>query len=143
MNATRTFVVSALAFVLSTQTLQSQHQGQYRDFTLGSTVSSIASLVQLGASDATVLHQRPALLQALQWRTPYFSAGSSEARHDPVQQIVFSFYNDQLFRLARMADAQAMCFDERAAPSREIARQKKAADDARVLQEKARVANKV
>lgn len=216
----------ALATVLSTHALQGQHQGQYRDFTLGSTVSSIASQVQLGVSDAKATHERPALLQQLQWRTPYFTAGSSEPQRDPVQQIVFSFYNDQLFRmvidydrqrtdgmtdadmieaftaiygpastlkpkaatvrtsqldvdtgrpiarwgdasysiglfrssmesgfqvvvtsaaldaLARTADAQAVRLDERDAPSREIARQKKSADDARVSQEKARVANK-
>jgi hypothetical protein len=226
MNATRTFVTGALAIVLSTHTLQGQHEGQYRDFVLGSTVSSIESQVKLAASDVKVLHERPALLQELQWRTPYFSAGSSEPQHDPVQQIVFSFYNDQLFRmvieydrqrtegmtdadmteafsaiygppltmkpkatiirtsrldvdtgrllarwgdasysvglfrssmesgfqaivtstaldaLARTADAQAIRIDERDAPSREIARQKKAADEARMSEEKARVANK-
>jgi hypothetical protein len=227
-NTSRGRLIGAsLAIVLSAHTLHGQHQGQYRDFALGSTVSSIVSQVQLAASDARVLHERPALLQELQWRTPYFTAGSSEPQHDPVQQIVFTFYNDQLFRMvidydrqrtegmtdadmieafsaiygpastlkakpaiartssrldvdtgrnlarwgdasysvglfrsslesgfqavvtstaldaqARTADAQAVRLDERTAPAREIARQKKADEDARVSQEKARAANK-
>ena len=48
----------------------------------------------------------------------------------------------RLDALARTAEAQALRLDERDAPRREIARQKKEADDARAAQDKARVANK-
>ena len=48
----------------------------------------------------------------------------------------------RLEALARTADAQATRLDEREAPLREIARQKKDAEDARVSQEKARVTNR-
>lgn len=48
----------------------------------------------------------------------------------------------RLEALTRTADAQAILLDEREAPQREIARQKKEAEDARVAQEKARVVNK-
>jgi hypothetical protein len=44
--------------------------------------------------------------------------------------------------LARTADAQAIRLDDREAPQREIARQKKDAEDSRASQEKTRVANK-
>ena len=164
-------------------------------------------------------------MQDLLWRRPYSTSGATAVSPDPVQQIVFSFYNDQLFRLvidydrdrtegmtdadmmdaisstygstskpvlrsrvtsshvaeesgtrvarwgdadysavlyrasygagfrmivtslrldtlARTAEAQARRLDELDAPKREIARQKKAADDTRASQEKARLANK-
>jgi hypothetical protein len=48
----------------------------------------------------------------------------------------------KLDALARTAVAQAIRLDEREAPQREIARQKKDAEDLRAAQEKARVANK-
>jgi hypothetical protein len=44
--------------------------------------------------------------------------------------------------LARAADLQAIRLDDREAPQRETARQKKETDDLRVSQAKARVANK-
>ena len=48
----------------------------------------------------------------------------------------------RLEALARLADAQAIKMDEREAPERETARQKKEADANRAAQEKARLANK-
>jgi hypothetical protein len=48
----------------------------------------------------------------------------------------------RLEALARTADAQAIQLDEREAPEREIARQKKETEDARASAEKARLANK-
>lgn len=48
----------------------------------------------------------------------------------------------RLDALARTADVQATRLDDREAPQREIARQKKETEDARASQEKSRVANK-
>ena len=48
----------------------------------------------------------------------------------------------KLDALARTADIQATRLDDREAPQREIARQKKETEDARASQEKSRVANK-
>jgi hypothetical protein len=48
----------------------------------------------------------------------------------------------RLEALARTADAPAIRLDEPEAPQREIARQKKEAEDTRLSQEKARIANK-
>jgi hypothetical protein len=49
--------------------------------------------------EAKTIHQRPALLQDLEWRPSRWSRGSTAASTDPVDHIVFSFYNDQLFRV--------------------------------------------
>ena len=48
----------------------------------------------------------------------------------------------RLEALARTADAEAIRLDEREAPGRELARQKKETEDARASEEKARLANK-
>ena len=56
-------------------------------------------MADVAVSEATVTHQRPALIQDLQWRRPYSASSPTAVFPDSVQQIVFSFYNDQLFRL--------------------------------------------
>jgi hypothetical protein len=48
----------------------------------------------------------------------------------------------RLDALASTAEAEAVRLDERDAPKRELARQKKEADDKRAAQEKARLQNK-
>jgi hypothetical protein len=222
----RTLTIVALGLVVSTQALQGQDRSRYRDFQLGADLPSVSALAKVAASDAKTIHQRPAVIQELEWRPPYFISRSTASQNDPVRQIVFSFYNDQLskmvvdydhdrtagmtdadlieaistaygpplklavkktravasqveeqsgtpvarwgdadysvvlyrswyasgFRiivtsplldaLAQTADTQAIRLDEREAPEREIARQKKEVEDTRASQEKARIANK-
>ena len=226
MIDTRTLAFVALELLVSTLSVQAQGPPQYRDYQLGGDLVSVSAQTKVPASEAKTIHLRPAVIQELRWRPSYFVGGSTEPQTDPVQQIVFSFYNDKLFRLAiaydrqrtegmtdadlveaistaygpplkpagengrvvalpledesgrpvarwgdgdysvvlyrspyesgfhvvvtsprlealaRTAGAQAIRLDEREAPQREIARQKKAAEDARVSQEKVRTANK-
>lgn len=226
MKSSRAIGVGAAVLILSTQALSGQTGATYRDFQLGSTLASVAALTGVSASEAKMVHERPAILQDLQWRRPYTGSSGTTAASDPVQQIAFSFYDDQLYRLvidydrdrtqgltdadvidaisgvygaavkptvkstragasqieeesgarvagwgnsqytavlyrsayasgfrmivtsiqlsalARRAEAQALRLDEREAPQRERARQKKEAEDARAVQQKARLANK-
>ena len=214
-------LVAALG--LSAVAVHGQMSGHYRDFQLGASLDSIATLSGVSASDASTVRDHPIVLKDLQWRRPYSVAGGTT---DSVQQIAFSFFNDQLFRMVvdydsqrtagltdadmvealstmygatvkpivkasngpidqinqesgtriarwgdagfgavlyrssyesgfrlvvtstrlmarvRTAEAEAARLDEREAPQRERARQKKEADDARVAREKARLANK-
>jgi len=217
--AAHRLAIGSLGFVLCTQLLYGQSGPHYREFRLGGGLASVSAVAGVAVSEAKIIHERPALIQELQWRLPYAPVP------DPVQQIVFSFYSDQLFRLvidydrnrtegmtdadmidaissaygsiskmpqksrvassqvmeesgtrvarwgdadysvvlyrssygsgfrmivtslrldalARTAEAEAVRLDERDAPRREIARQKKEADDTRAAQEKARLANK-
>ena len=227
MISARPFGIGVLGLVLSTPALHGQTAAHYRDFQLGSDLATVAALTGVAASDAKIIHSRPAMLQELQWHRPYTG---TTAPVDPVEQIAFSFYNNELSRLvidygrdqtegmtdadmveaistmygatvkaplkaaraplavvdeesgtrvagwgdssytailykssagmygsssfrmivssvrlsalARTADAQAVRLDERDAPQRERARQKKEADDERTAKAKARVANK-
>jgi hypothetical protein len=84
--------------ILSTQLLDAQDRMRYREFQLGSDVASIAKLIGTASSDVKLVHQRPAVMQSLEWRPRYFSKGVSP-QTDPVELIVFRFYDDQLFRV--------------------------------------------
>jgi hypothetical protein len=224
------FVV--VAGLLLSVPASAQDRSRYRDFRLGGDLPSVSALAKVAASNVKTIHLRPAVIQELEWRPSYFVSGSTDPQNDPVQQIVFSFYNDQLssmvvdydhdrtagmtvddmvaalsttygsplpvavkkartvpssiddesgtpvarwgdaeysvvlyrsadlystssasrFRiivasprldaLSRTAGAQAIQMDEREAPQREAARQKKQAEDTRASREKARLANK-
>jgi hypothetical protein len=88
-----------VALVCSTHGLAAEDLLRYRNFELGSDVASVSTAAGVAASDAKTIHQRPAVLQALEYRPSRWAAGSSAPSTDPVEQIAFSFYNDQLFRI--------------------------------------------
>jgi hypothetical protein len=102
----KVFSVTGLAVILSTAALSGQTLPHYREFTLGSNLSTVSAQVKASAADIKPIRQRPALIQDLSWRAPYFMADSNEPRKDPVREITFSFYNDQLFRMAIDYDRQ-------------------------------------
>ena len=102
----RTLATGVFGAVLSAYGLGAQGHAQYRDFQLGSDLASVATLSGAVASEAKVVHERPAVMKELSWRPSYWISGSSKPQTDPVQQIIFSFYNDQLFRLVIDYDRQ-------------------------------------
>jgi hypothetical protein len=99
MMRARTLVICAFGIVFSIHGIEGQSLLQYRNFTLGSNLTTISSATGMPASQATTVHQRPVLLQDLEWRPSRWIPGATEASTDPVEQIVFSFYDDQLFQI--------------------------------------------
>jgi hypothetical protein len=84
--------------ILAAQHLGAQDRMSYREFQLGSDVATVIKLSGAAPSDVKLVHQRPAVMQELEWRPRYFSRGISP-QTDPVEVIVFRFYDDQLFRV--------------------------------------------
>jgi hypothetical protein len=80
--------------------LHAQGGPEYREFKLGSSLGLVLSQVHLTASDVVRIHARPSLIQDVRWTTSFFIADTIEPQKDPVEHIVFSFIDDQLFRLA-------------------------------------------
>jgi len=80
----RAFGTGALGIVLLTYGIEAQSVAQYRNFVLGSDVATVAALTDVSASEAKTIHQRPALLQDLEWRPSRWIRGSMEASTDPV-----------------------------------------------------------
>ena len=86
------------ALVLLPSLVHSQDLSRYREAEIGSTLLSVATLCGLAPADANLVHKRPAIIQDLEWRPALFLSGGTE-QQDPVRDIQFSFYNDQLFRI--------------------------------------------
>ena len=99
MTRPRTLAIGAVGLLLTTHGVDGQSLGQYRDFELGSSLASVASQTAVALTQAKTIHRRPAVLQDLEWRLSQWISGSATPSTDPVEQIVFSFYDDRLFRI--------------------------------------------
>ena len=89
--------------LVSMQTPHAQTQMRYRNFELGSSLEAITKLTGASPSQAKSVHQRPAVIQELEWRPRYFVSSGASAS-DPVAVVTFNFYNDQLFRIVAEYD---------------------------------------
>jgi hypothetical protein len=70
---------------------------RYRGFQFGMDLLAVAKQADMEPSEAKVIHQRPAVIQELEWRPPRSFTPSPQA--DSVKDVVFSFYNGELFRI--------------------------------------------
>jgi hypothetical protein len=105
MTFLRTVAIGAVLLLVSSAA-QSQDRTSYRDYRLGNNLTSVAAMAKVSATGAKTVHQRPSLIQELEWRQPYAMGGSAISQSDPVQRIVFTFYDNQLFRLVISYDRQ-------------------------------------
>jgi hypothetical protein len=74
-----------------------QDLSRYRTYVLESNLESVIAMGGARATDAKMLHERPAKIQELEWRAPYWSSESEHA--DPVKEIVFTFLDDALYQI--------------------------------------------
>lgn len=88
---------AAAVLVLSTQLVSAQEPLRYRAYTLESSVDSVLATSGSRAADLKVLHERPALIQELEWRAPYSHSETELA--DPVRMIVFTFCDNALYQV--------------------------------------------
>ncbi len=88
--------LSLLALVLSLL-LSGADLSTYRGFQFGMGLNAAVKHSGMDVSEVTTIHQRPARIQELTWNPGRFSGAFRDT--DPVEQVVFSFYNGQLFRM--------------------------------------------
>jgi hypothetical protein len=104
----RSLVVSFLlimVILLSTPQVHAQDLSRYRNFSFGMTVTDLSKQIDQQPANAAVVHERPALIQELTWLPiqPYDLSRPAE----PVDQILFSFYNGALYRMLMTYDSSA------------------------------------
>jgi hypothetical protein len=97
MFSFRNLAISIFGSEVSAPVLYSQDLSMYREFQFGTSPLAVAKQAHLKPSEATVVHQCPALIQELKWHARTYSAPPSQA--DSVRDILFSFYNGELFRI--------------------------------------------
>lgn len=103
MSVTRRVALSALGVVLAMCTASATELSRYREFALGSSVETVTAVTQTAVRDLKTIHSRPALLQEVAWQPRYMS-GAPVADRGSINEIVFSFVDDQLFRMTVVYD---------------------------------------
>jgi hypothetical protein len=98
MNRPRAFVPAILSPLVWTSLLCAADFSNYRGFRFGGDIAAAARQAGMKPSEVRVVHQRPALIQELDWRpdSPY-RADAQKA--DPVREGLLRFYNGELFQI--------------------------------------------
>jgi hypothetical protein len=89
-------VSSLVMILLSAQCIHGQDLSKYQTFSFGTRLVDLSAQVDQKPTEANLIHQRPALIQELMWWPP-LASGTRLA--EPVRQILFSFYNGELYRI--------------------------------------------
>jgi hypothetical protein len=106
MIRTRLLAMSAACVVLATPVTLAQETlpgpahdlSKYREFQLGMSLATVAQRADITA-EARVIHRRPELIQDLMWLPAPSPVPGALAQGDSARKLLFSFYNDQLFRI--------------------------------------------
>ena len=77
---------------------------QYRGFKLGTDLPAVLTATGLNADHVKTVHSRPALIQELEWHPQPLGPSS---RTDAAKQVVFSFFDGQLFLITISYDRSA------------------------------------
>ncbi len=96
MTRIRSLAVFIFWAALSASLIHAQDLCGYRGFQFGTNLVAVAKQTDMKPSEAKLLHQRPAMIQELWW---YHHLRSNSLAMDPVREVVFSFYNGELFRM--------------------------------------------
>jgi hypothetical protein len=93
----RSFDLLAPAAQVLAPLTYTQDLSKYREFQFGMNLLAVAKQADVKSTEARVVHQRPALIQELEWRPQRSLSTSPEG--DTVKEVLFSFYNGELFRI--------------------------------------------
>jgi len=96
MISPRSLALSVACLALSATLVQAQDLSRYREFRLGMTLAAVSQQTGLPVSMARDIHQRPQLIQQLEWQ-PQRAAAAPEA--EAVRTVRFSFYDDHLYQI--------------------------------------------
>src|ERR1700687_5293497 len=88
----------ALALILASAPLiHAQDLSKYRTFSFGMSVANVSKQADRQIAKADVIHQRPALIEESTWYPPQPFGSTRPA--EPVEKVLFSFYNGELYRM--------------------------------------------
>ena len=96
MTVSRSALTSFLVFGVMSAATSAGDLSKYRNFQLGTDLSTVIKQAGANPSQAKVIHRRPALIQELEWRPQPLGASSQT---EPAKEVVFSFYDGELFRI--------------------------------------------
>jgi hypothetical protein len=97
MKMTRNTAICLAAILVSVPLAHGQNLSKYRDFSLGVSVTAVSNQVNAKPTDISIIQESPALIQELEWWPT--QAYEPSAPSQSVQDILFSFYNGDLYKI--------------------------------------------
>jgi hypothetical protein len=97
MISTRSLAISISWALFLMPLIYAHDLSSYREFQFGMNLLAVANRAGMKPSEARVIHQRPAMIQELEWRPQRSLSSSPDA--DPAIGVLFTFYNGELFRM--------------------------------------------
>ena len=98
MKTLRSLILGLVVLLLPAPSLRAQDLSKYRHFTLGMNLTNLLERTEQKMADVKTIYSRPALIQELTWWPP--NVPGTPLRSDSVEQILFSFYNGELFKIS-------------------------------------------
>src|SRR5947209_12395435 len=98
MKTMRSSILCFVALLLTVPLLRAQDLSKYRHFTLGMSMARVLERTGQKIADVKLVHGRPALVQEVSWWPPNLPGTSYQS--DTVEQILFSFYNGELYKIS-------------------------------------------
>jgi hypothetical protein len=98
MKTMRSSILCFVVLLLTAPLLRAQDLSKYRHFTFGMSLTRVLERTDQKMADVKVIHGRPALIQELNWWPPNLPGTSFQS--DTVEQILFSFYNAELYKIS-------------------------------------------
>ena len=105
MKKLHSSILCLVVLLLTAPLLRAQDFSKYRHFTLGMNLSTLLEHTGQRMADVKMIHARPALIQELTWWPPNIPGTS--LRSDSVEQILFSFYNGELYKISVTYDSSS------------------------------------
>jgi hypothetical protein len=102
MKRIRCSILCFVVLLLAAPLLRGQDLSKYRHFTFGMSLIRVLERTDQKMADVKDIRGRPALIQELTWWPPNLPGTSF--RSDTVEQILFSFYNAELYKISATYD---------------------------------------
>ncbi len=106
MKMMRSVFIPFVMILFSASLIHAQDLSRYRNFSLGTSLADLSKQVGPYSHETTLAHQRPAVIQEMTFWP--LSASRSAVGLEPVSQILFSFYNGELYRILVTYDRDSL-----------------------------------
>ena len=97
-TSTRRVALTLLCSAMSASLLGAQVRPHYRAFQMGDDVLTISRQLGMPSPASTLIPPALGAVEELRWRSQYIRRGVASSS-DPVAQLVFSFFENKLFRI--------------------------------------------
>ena len=105
MRTIRNSLITLAAIALSVPLVYAQDLSKYRTFSLGTSLAQVSKQIGPDSNGTSLIHERPAIIQEVtSWSV---GRSRSSAQVDQISEVLFSFYNGELYRIEVSYDSHA------------------------------------